>query len=82
MFHLSETQSQVLVWVALNANGDFIGMLLPEQVLASLVVPHKQILGSLHQVSTICQFPVDIQKHDVVEPGLSSGWAQVRLEPL
>jgi len=55
---------------------------LPEQVLAPLFVPHKQILGDLHHVSTICQFLVDMQKHDVIEPGLSCGWAQVSLESL
>jgi len=55
--YLSKTQSQVLlryftVWVA---KADFIVMSfyeLPEQVLAPLVVPHKQI-ADLNQVNTI-----------------------------
>jgi len=84
--YLSKTQSQVLlryftVWVA---NADFIVMSfyeLPEQVLAPLVVPHKQI-GDLNQVNTICWFLLDMQKHKVMEPGLSRGWAQVSLDLL
>ena len=45
----------------------------PEQVLAPLVVPHNQI-GDLHDVNNISQFPLVMQKPEVVEPGLSCGW--------
>ena len=45
-------------------------------MLAPLVVPHKQIVDFNH-VNTICQFLVDMQKHEEDEAGLFRG-----LDPL